>query len=238
MVSSDRFFKVLGRPNSSACSRLGMAVSRQIDKRAVGRNRIKRVIRESFRHSLQRQKEPGTAGEGESIKPHTGVDLVVLPRRECASICNRQLFRSLDKHWLRITQALEQRKERSEQNTTSYRRIPGETGRGNNITMGNLRPVLAIGLVFLGYMLWVEWQKDYGPGPDISETTSTQASTGQSVPAVPGGLTGDLPEPEEAGPSAQQSAGLDAVPGAETQVEMAGENPRHHRYDRCARGQN
>ena len=91
--------------------------------------------------------------------------------------------------------------------------------------MGNLRPVLAIGLVFLGYMLWVEWQKDYGPGPDISETTSTQASTGQSVPAVPGGLTGDLPEPEEAGPSAQQSAGLDAVPGAETQVEMAGENP-------------
>ena len=117
VVSSDRFFKVLGRPNSSACSRLGMAVSRQIDKRAVGRNRIKRVIRESFRHSLQRQKEPGTAGEGESIKPHTGVDLVVLPRRECASICNRQLFRSLDKHWLRITQALEQRKERSEQNT-------------------------------------------------------------------------------------------------------------------------
>ena len=119
VVSSDRFFKVLGRPNSSACSRLGMAVSRQIDKRAVGRNRIKRVIRESFRHSLQPQKEPGigTAGEGESIRPDTGVDLVVLPRRECASICNRQLFESLDKHWLRITQALEQRKEKSEQNT-------------------------------------------------------------------------------------------------------------------------
>jgi len=59
----------------------------------------------------------GTAAEGAMIKLDIGVDLVVLPRRECASICNRQLFESLDKHWLRITQALEQRKEKSEQNT-------------------------------------------------------------------------------------------------------------------------
>lgn len=29
--------------------------------------------------------------------------------------------------------------------------------------MANLRPVLLISLVFLGYMLWVEWQKDYAP---------------------------------------------------------------------------
>ena len=31
-------------------ARLGMAVSRKVDKRAVGRNRIKRVLRETFRH--------------------------------------------------------------------------------------------------------------------------------------------------------------------------------------------
>ena len=91
--------------------------------------------------------------------------------------------------------------------------------------MGNLRPVLAIGLVFLGYMLWVEWQKDYGPGPVSSDTTSAQPSTGQSVPAVPGGLAGDLPEPGEAGPSTQHGAGQDAVPGVEIQAEMAGESP-------------
>ena len=28
--------------------------------------------------------------------------------------------------------------------------------------MANLRPVLLITLLLLGYMLWVEWQKDYG----------------------------------------------------------------------------
>ncbi len=32
-----------------ACPRLGLAVSRKVDKRAVGRNRIKRVLRDEFR---------------------------------------------------------------------------------------------------------------------------------------------------------------------------------------------
>jgi ribonuclease P protein component len=31
-------------------ARLGLAVSRKVDKRAVGRNRIKRVLRDCFRH--------------------------------------------------------------------------------------------------------------------------------------------------------------------------------------------
>lgn len=31
-------------------ARLGLAVSRKVDRRAVGRNRIKRVLRETFRH--------------------------------------------------------------------------------------------------------------------------------------------------------------------------------------------
>ena len=29
--------------------------------------------------------------------------------------------------------------------------------------MANFRPALLITLVFLGYLLWIEWQKDYGP---------------------------------------------------------------------------
>lgn len=33
-------------------ARLGMAVSRKVDKRAVERNRIKRVLRDAFRHLL------------------------------------------------------------------------------------------------------------------------------------------------------------------------------------------
>ncbi len=34
-----------------ACCRLGQAVSRRVSKRAVDRNRIKRVVRESYRHA-------------------------------------------------------------------------------------------------------------------------------------------------------------------------------------------
>ena len=89
-VSADRMFKVLARTGKSNRSRLGMAVSRQVDKRSVGRNRIKRVIRESFRQYF-------AADRGVPA-----VDFVVLPRSECATICTRQLRDSLARHWARI----------------------------------------------------------------------------------------------------------------------------------------
>jgi len=38
------------RPDGSVPARLGLAVSRKVDGRAVGRNRIKRALRERFRH--------------------------------------------------------------------------------------------------------------------------------------------------------------------------------------------
>lgn len=40
--------------DTSTTARLGLAVSRKVDKRAVGRNRIKRVLRETFRQHLAR----------------------------------------------------------------------------------------------------------------------------------------------------------------------------------------
>jgi len=36
-------------PSTASQARLGLAVSRKVSKRAVARNRIKRIIRESFR---------------------------------------------------------------------------------------------------------------------------------------------------------------------------------------------
>ena len=93
VVSSDQFFKVLARLNQEENSRLGMAVSRQVDKRAVGRNRIKRVVRESFRHRYSAEK--------------VCLDIVVLPRRETATICNKRLFRSLQGHWSRLEKQFE-----------------------------------------------------------------------------------------------------------------------------------
>ena len=110
IVSSDRYFRVLGRPNEAPFCRLGMAVSRQVDKRAVGRNRIKRVVRESFRHFFNNST---TLPENSLISAdsHRGIesfiDLVVLPRRECTTMSNRQLFQSLEAHWSRISNSLE-----------------------------------------------------------------------------------------------------------------------------------
>lgn len=94
VVSADAWFKVLGRNTGQDVSRLGMAVSRQVDRRAVQRNRLKRIIRESFRqHYLFNSKHSGK---------HAAVDIVVLPRREAVSICNRRLFDQLSRHWQRI----------------------------------------------------------------------------------------------------------------------------------------
>jgi len=98
-VSSDRWFKVLARRDGGKRARLGMAVSRQVQKQAVGRNRLKRVIRESFRQHF--------AGQGPAV------DLVVLPRPESATICNRQLSESLEKHWARVLAKLDVALERS-----------------------------------------------------------------------------------------------------------------------------
>jgi YidC/Oxa1 family membrane protein insertase len=81
--------------------------------------------------------------------------------------------------------------------------------------MGNLRPVLIMGLVFLGYMMWIEWQKDYGPQPEPPATQSatpsadtladipdySQASTAEDLPQAvseePVG-TPDVSEPDPA----------------------------------------
>jgi len=94
VVSADAGFKVLGCNTGQPHSRLGMAVSRQVDRRAVGRNRLKRIIRESFRlHYLSDNKgQP--------------VDVVVLPRRQAAAICNKRLFDQLARHWNRIDERL------------------------------------------------------------------------------------------------------------------------------------
>ncbi len=72
------------RESSSDHARLGFALSKRSLKRAVDRNRIKRLVRESFRlHYLQLP----------------AVDFVVLSQPEVAALDNTAILRQLDLLW-------------------------------------------------------------------------------------------------------------------------------------------
>lgn len=77
-------FTVLTRSNGGGEGRLGLAVSKKHCKLAVSRNRIKRLVRESFR---QHQAELA------------GLDVVVLNQRGTHLASNKELLGSLAKHW-------------------------------------------------------------------------------------------------------------------------------------------
>ncbi|HSM69218.1 MAG TPA: membrane protein insertase YidC, partial [Xanthomonadales bacterium] len=75
--------------------------------------------------------------------------------------------------------------------------------------MANLRPVLFISLLFLGYLLWIEWQRDYGPRPQPAAVTGqaeTEATDLLPPTAAPerdasAEPPGDLPSQPLEGPS-------------------------------------
>lgn len=85
--SADRYFTVLYAPNDGDASRLGFAVAKKRIHKAVGRNRIRRLARESFRY------ECTTLG---------GVDIVILAQTAAAAATNQDLGKSLQTHWARI----------------------------------------------------------------------------------------------------------------------------------------
>ena len=86
--SADRFFTILYHQNALSRPRLGFAISKQKVRLAVGRNRLRRLVRESFRRRA--------AGL-------PAVDLVVLARDATAVAATAELVASLDRHWVRVT---------------------------------------------------------------------------------------------------------------------------------------
>lgn len=81
--SSDQYLTLLACPNNKFYPRLGLAISKKQLKTAVVRHRVKRIIRESFRHNK------------EALQ---GLDIVVLGKR-AADVNNMALNKSLEKHW-------------------------------------------------------------------------------------------------------------------------------------------
>ena len=87
--SSDQYFMVLAKSNHRQHPRLGLAITKKKIRTAVARNRLKRIIRESFRHHK------------ESLQ---GVDIVVLCQSRAAAANNDELFYSLHNHWLKLAE--------------------------------------------------------------------------------------------------------------------------------------
>lgn len=81
---------LLVRVNGLDHPRLGIVVAKRNCRLASSRNRIKRLIRESYRHHQ-----------------HTlaGLDIIVLARRGIADLDNATISRSLAKSWTRLGKA-------------------------------------------------------------------------------------------------------------------------------------
>ena len=84
--STDRFFTILGRPNARPAARLGLTISRRVAKRAVDRNKLKRLAREAFR---MQQSLPCW-------------DFVVMAKTGADRAERRVLRESLDRHFARL----------------------------------------------------------------------------------------------------------------------------------------
>ncbi len=84
---SDQNWTLLARQNTFDYARLGMAISKRVLNRAVDRNRIKRIVRESFR--------------GHQIDL-CGLDVVVMCKGDVKQVENMELFDSLNGLWMQV----------------------------------------------------------------------------------------------------------------------------------------
>ena len=78
---------MLANSNSIDQPRLGLAISRKVARNAVARNRIKRVIRESFRHWQTRLDT---------------LDIVILGRAGVSTQPNHVLNAAVEKLWTQL----------------------------------------------------------------------------------------------------------------------------------------
>lgn len=81
---SNRYFLILALP-SEHCSRLGIVVAKKNIPLAVQRNRVKRLIRETFRLSTEIPE---------------GLDMVVLVRKGADKLANADIRQNLQRLWL------------------------------------------------------------------------------------------------------------------------------------------
>ncbi len=82
-----RCFHLRYRDNELGGARLGLAISKRVSKRAVERNRIKRLVRESFRRVRHRL---------------PAIDLMVMAREQAAGVPGPELLGELEALWQKL----------------------------------------------------------------------------------------------------------------------------------------
>ena len=80
----NKSFTILARENNLAYPRLGLAVSKKAVKRAVDRNRVKRIIRESFR--LHQHKLPN-------------VDIIAMCKSDVLTLDKHEMHKQIETQW-------------------------------------------------------------------------------------------------------------------------------------------
>lgn len=80
---------MLARRNARDYPRLGLAITKKKLAKAIARNRIKRLIRESFRHHLAELE---------------GLDIVVLSHSSVKTTPNKVILDRLHQHWKNLSQ--------------------------------------------------------------------------------------------------------------------------------------
>jgi len=87
VVASSNAFTFLAKPNDLGKPRLGLTIAKKRVKKAVARNRIKRLTRESFR--LNQHELPN-------------IDIIVMAKNGTDTLSNQELATQLTKLWQKL----------------------------------------------------------------------------------------------------------------------------------------
>nr|WP_189420639.1 ribonuclease P protein component [Cellvibrio zantedeschiae] len=93
--TSHQHFLFLARQNQLDCPRLGLVIAKKHIRHAVDRNRMKRLIRETFRVKQQQL---------------AGIDVIVLARKGMHDSTNAVLIEQLNAQWQRLIRKFQKAK--------------------------------------------------------------------------------------------------------------------------------